>query len=437
VVKLINNKMLKTLKTLLVLFFFSLSATPVLAGFGISPADVYNTHLKPGDNFEKEITLSRSDINEDLKVVVETDLKEAESWFQFEPGKEFVFPTGQSRIILKIKVNVPTNAELKAYQGVIRIKASSVDTKNSGVSIVKGARMEVNLVTTSLDLSTLVVKGMSISEVHDSNPIKLLMNIENKGNTITAPTKVNLEIQDLTQKTIETLEDTSMEKIDPNISKEIVAEFKNNLGGGEYFGLVKVYLDDKLIHSDRLVFKVINTVETNGKLKQVSFINKIINIIKTNKVETVALLLIPLIPIITGLVVYKFGVLLFLKNFFLVGTLVYSILAITIFSFYHFKWKPANMAKPSDVGSVQGVSIEDVSSSTTPKTINNPPLKVDRDNTNGYPIYRTPDLNSAVVYVATENEKLQVIEEKEDWYQVSTNNGTGGWLQKTSVKLSQ
>jgi hypothetical protein len=436
VVKLINNKMLKTLKTLLTLSFFFLFATPALAGFGISPADVYNTHLKPGDNFEKEITLSRSDTDEDLKVVVETDLKEAESWFQFEPGKEFIFPTGQSRLILKIKVNVPNNAELKTYQGIIRIKASSVDTQNSGVSIVKGARMEVNLVTTSLDVSTLVVKGMSISEVHDNDPIKLLMNIENKGNTITAPTKVTLEIQDLTKKTIETLEDSSLEKIDPNISKEIIAEFKNNLGGGEYFGLVKVYLDDKLIHSDRLVFKVINATKTSAQVSQISFLSKFINLIKTNKIETVALLLIPLIPTIIGLVVYKFGVLLFLKKLFLVGTIAYSILAITLLSFYHFKWKPANMAKPDDVGSVQGESVE-VNPTSSPKIIDNSPLKVDRDNTNGYPIYRTPDLNSTVVYFATENEKLQVINEKEDWYQVSTNNGTGGWLQKTSVKSSQ
>jgi hypothetical protein len=436
-VKLTNNKMIKTLKTLLTLSFFFLFATPALAGFGISPADVYNTHLKPGDNFEKEITLSRSDIDEDLKVVIETDLKEAESWFQFEPGKEFIFPTGQSRLVLKIKVNVPNNAELKTYQGIIRIKASSVDTQNSGVSIVKGARMEVNLVTTSLDVSTLVVKGMSISEVHDSDPIKLLMNIENKGNTKTAPTKVTLEIQDLTQKTIETQEDSSLEKIDPNISKEITAEFKNNLKGGEYFGLVKIYLDDKLIHSDRLVFKVINAIETNGQVSKVSLVSKFINLIKTNKVETVALLLTPLIPIIIGLLVYKFGALLFLKKFFLVGTIAYGILTITIFSFYHFKWKPANMAKPGDIGSVQGESIEAPSPTLPPKNIDNSSLKVDRDNTNGYPIYRTPNLNSTVVYVATENEKLQVIDEKEGWYQVSTNNGTGGWLQKTSVKSSQ
>lgn len=84
-VKSINSQMIKKLKLLLILFFFYIFTTPALAGFGVSPADISNNHLKPGDNFEKEITLSRSDINEDLKVTIETDLKEAEDWFQFEP----------------------------------------------------------------------------------------------------------------------------------------------------------------------------------------------------------------------------------------------------------------------------------------------------------------------------------------------------------------
>ena len=33
-----------------------------------------------------------------------------------------------------------------------------------------------------------------------------------------------------------------------------------------------------------------------------------------------------------------------------------------------------------------------------------------------------------------ENEKFTVVEEIEGWYRVSTGNGTGGWLPKTSVK---
>lgn len=435
-VKSINNKMTKIFKLFLIIFCFGFFAKPALAGFGISPADIYNDHLKPGSSFEKDIVLSRSEASEDLKIVIETDLKEAESWFEFEPGKEFIFPAGQSRYTLKIKVNISPQADIKTYQGIIRIKASSVDTKDSGVSIIKGARMEVNLVTTSLDVNTFIVRGMSISKVGVKDPIKLLMNIENNGNTKTALSKVTLEIQDLTQKTIETQEDTSLDKIDPNTSKEIIAEFKNNLGGGEYFGLVKVYLDDEIIHSDRLVFKVIGESAAVSQLGKASFITKFVDLIRANKVETIAILLIPLFPIIIGLVIYKFGFLLSIKSMFLGGTIVYTIIAFALLSLYHFMWKPANMAQPSDVGSVQGESIESSNVATPIPPKSNPPLKVDRKQIDGYPIYRTPDFDSIVVYVAKENEKFQVIDEKNDWYQVLTSNGNGGWLHQNSIKQS-
>ncbi len=421
--------MIKKLKLLLILFFFYIFTTPALAGFGVSPADISNNHLKPGDNFEKEITLSRSDINEDLKVTIETDLKEAEDWFQFEPGKEFIFPTGQARQILKIKVNVPNNAELKTYQGIIRIKASSVDSKNSGVSIVKGARMEVNLVTTSFDINTLVVKGMSILEINNNDPIKLLLNIENKGNTQIAPSKVTIEIQDLTQKTIGILEDTNLEKIDPNTSKEIMAEFKNSLKKGEYFGLIKVYLDNKIIHSDRLVFKVNETSSVNNQQKTSVNNNAVI-------LKHIGYSLILLLPVVIIFILRQKTNNKKLKKLYLFLVFLYLVICVIFCYLYHQKLK-TDMAKPGDIGSVQGDSIVAPTSTPTPITQVNSALKVDQDNTNGYPVYRTPDVNSFVLYRAQEDEELQVIDEQDGWYQVSTSEGIKGWLQKTSVKSSQ
>lgn len=421
--------MIKKLKLLLILFFFYIFTTPALAGFGVSPADISNNHLKPGDNFEKEITLSRSDINEDLKVTIETDLKEAEDWFQFEPGKEFIFPTGQARQILKIKVNVPNNAELKTYQGIIRIKASPVDSKNSGVSIVKGARMEVNLVTTSFDINTLVVKGMSILEINNNDPIKLLLNIENKGNTQIAPSKVTIEIQDLTQKTIGILEDTNLEKIDPNTSKEIIAEFKNSLKKGEYFGLIKVYLDNKVIHSDRLVFKVNETSSVNNQQKTSVNNNAII-------FKYIGYSLVLLLPVIFIIILWKKTNNKKLKKIYLFLIILYPIIY-AIFGYLYYQKLKADMAKPGDTGSVQGDSIVAPTSTPTPVTQVNSALKVDQDNTNGYPVYRTPDVNSFILYRAQEDEELQVIDEQDGWYQVSTGDGIKGWLQKTSVKSSQ
>jgi hypothetical protein len=178
---------IKLLTLFLIALLPFLMVKPVFAGFGVSPAEIYNDSLKPGAKFEKEIVLSRSDPAENLKVVIETDLGETESWVKFDPGKEFIFPKGQTRKTIKVIVSIPNNAELKNYKGLLRIKASSADSSNSGVSIVQGARMEVTLVTTSINVDILSIKGLNIPDVDFQKPIKLLVNVYNGGNTENDP----------------------------------------------------------------------------------------------------------------------------------------------------------------------------------------------------------------------------------------------------------
>ena len=431
-------KINKLLFLFLILLLPLVLVKPVFAGFGISPAEIYNDHLKPGAVFEKEIVISRSEADEDLKVVIETDLGEAESWIKFEPSKEFVFPKSERRKTIKAIITVPKNVETKNYQGVLRIKASSMDSSGSGVSIVQGARMEVTLVTTSLNVNILNVKGTRLPDVDWQQPLKLFVNIENSGNTEIAPEKIILEIQDLNKSPIETQETTKIEKIGPNTTKEIFVEFKNNLSGGEYFGIVKVYSDSREIYSDRLVFKVNGTDKalSQNKPTKSSFIGRFINLVKNNKTESVAVVSIITLPTLIWYVLSKKSKKIILKKIFFIFTLFYLSISFIILNNYHQK-RISNMARPGDIGSVQGEVTEITPTKTQPPTTdNNSPLIVNQD-TPGYPIYRTPDLSSEIVYTASENEDLSVIDEKEGWFYVSTGNGTGGWLPKTSVKKTE
>lgn len=425
----LNMKLTKLLLLILITFLPLAVVKPVFAGFGISPAEIYNDHLKPGAIFEKEIVISRSEANEDLKVVVETELGEAESWIRFEPSKEFVFPKNENRKTIKAIIAVPKNAETKNYQGVLRIKASSMDSSGSGVSIVQGARMEVTLVTTSLNVNILSVKGTRLPDVDWQQPLKLFANIENSGNTEIAPEKITLEIQDLNKTPVETLETTKIDKIGPNTTKEIFVEFENNLAGGEYFGIVKVFSDGREIYSDRLVFRVRNAPPgTNQQITSTSN-NQII-------FKHIGYIFLLLIPIVIALILRKKTKNKKLKRVYLMFIVFYVVVGTVLIYFYHQKLK-TDMAKPGDIGNVQGETIEITPTEIqSPITNSNTPLIVNQA-TSGYPIYRTPDLKSEVVYTAAEGENLPVIDEAEGWFYVSTGNGTGGWLPKTSVKKTE
>ena len=421
-------KINKLLFLFLILLLPFVLVKPVFAGFGISPGEIYNDTLKPGSKFETEIVLSRSEADEDLKIIIETELGETESWIKFEPSKEFLFLKGEKRKTIKAVVDVPNNAPTKNYKGLIRIKASSVDPANSGVSIVQGARMEVTLVTTSLNINLLTVKSTKIPEVSEGKSIILYANIENNGNTEIAPDKVTLEIQRLNKDFVETQEITKIEKIAPNTTKELVLEFKNNnLPSEEYFGIVKVFSEGKEIYSNRLVFRVLGSHSDGAK--QVLATDNIIIF------KHIGYGLIFLIPIVIVSILRKKTDKKKQKKMYLLSIFVYIILATILLYFYHQKLK-SDMAKPGDVGDVQGEIIEVLPTESLTQTNDSSSLIVNQENA-GYPIYRTPDINSTIVYTATEDETFTVISQIEGWYQVSTKNGTGGWLPQTSVKKSE
>ena len=421
-----SNKLLFVFFALILPLFI---VKPVFAGFGISPAEIYNDHLKPGAVFEKEIVISRSEANEDLKVVIETELGEAENWIKFEPSKEFVFPKNESRKTIKAIITVPKNAQTKDYKGLLRIKASSMDSSASGVSIVQGARMEVTLVTTSLNVNNLSVKGIRITDTEWQKPINLFANIENSGNTQLAPEKIILEIQNLNKEILETQEVTKIEKVDPNTTKEIFVEFKNNLTAGEYFGIVKIFSDNREIYSDRLVFKITGGPAADGGQ---SVLSKSENSILF---KHVGYLFLSLIPVVILSILTKKTNKKKMKRIYLLFIVLYLIIATMLVYFFHQK-RRNDMAKPGDIGNVQGETIE-ITPTTVPAPVtnNSAPLIVNQTNS-GYPIYRTPDFNSAIIYTAEEDETFTVISQIEGWYQVSTGNGTGGWLPQNSVKKS-
>ncbi len=297
------------------------------------------------------------------------------------------------------------------------------------INIVQGARMEVTLVTTSLNVNILNIKGTRIPDTEWQKPIKLFTNVENSGNTELAPEKIILEIQNLNKEVIETQEVTKIEKIDPNTTKEISVDFKNNLSTGEYFGIVKIFSDGREIYSNRIVFKVFGSPSGESQPAVSSTNNKIIY-------KHIGYLFLSLIPIIVATILRKKTNKKKMKKIYLLFIILYLIVATILIYFFHQNRKN-NMTKPGDVGFVQGETTE-IIPTVIPSTpvANNPPLIVNEEKT-GYPIYRTPDINSAIVYTASENETFSVISQIDGWYQVSTKNGTGGWLPQNSVKKSE
>jgi len=443
-------------KVILTLLFLGLAGAALppkaLAGFGVSPAIIKNEVLKPGSHLEKDIYLSRSDPDEDLEITIEPDLQEMNNWITFQPGNKFIFQKGERLFHLKAIFDVPKDAPYKRFAGAIRIKAQNPAVEEGGVSVVKGARLEVNLLTTEIDIADLLVRAIKVVEnVRPGQPLTIGLLIENQGNVPASP-ECQIKITTLDGKPLETIDSDPIEAIPALQMKEVLAHFHPGEPKGEYFAEVKVFLGQKILREEKVVFKILEPLPT--PTPTLSTGQKMGNMIKKINLPPKAVL-----PVLAGLVwlVMIGGLVLAgaksrqrvrkLIFWALAGAIVLISLtaAVTIVTISLFYQKSgAQIAREEK--RVMGASVEEPVLTITPTVMPTPQqrLKIEpvvglkvvntRPEANRYEIYKEPNKGSSVIYTAVEGEQFWVIKETDGWYEVQLRTGETGWLPKTSVK---
>jgi len=268
----VQNK-LKLIFVLVVLFIAWCPGTH--AGFGISPPYFENSQLVPGSHYEQVITLLRSSAEEDLQAEVQIKAPKIEKWLKVEQGNSFIIKKGLLQVPIKIIADVPKDAEIGEYKGYINIRVSPIDTvQKAGVSIALGARIEIKLTLTNVVFSNFIVHLVSVPDFELlGRPwnwpfisklfnylfyrIRIAMDIENTGNTKTAPTKVHIDVYDLTEtKLLQSSDDKSIEKIDSFTTRTVMADFPAKLGVGQYWSNIKIYKDNDIINTYKIAFSV-------------------------------------------------------------------------------------------------------------------------------------------------------------------------------------
>lgn len=256
------------IKLIPICLIFLLFANWALAGFGISPPYVINDRLVPGAVYEQKISMSRSDVQEDLKVQITVDAPEIQSWLSFDKGNEFVFPKGEKQTEMIVKVSVPEDAVLKNYKGYIRVRVVPLEAIESGqVAVALGARIDVDLLVGNGNIFDFLVRFINISKSESKawplslfDKIKISLRVENTGNIESSPTRVHLDVYDSLEKNIlEASDQTELEKIKPFETKEILVQFPTKLEPGTYYGVVSVYKNEEISRREKIIFDVEKT----------------------------------------------------------------------------------------------------------------------------------------------------------------------------------
>lgn len=262
----------------LILVIFLAWGNVAQAGFGISPPYVKTSKpIFAGAHYEQRITLLRSSAEEDLQAKITINAPEVASWVSVDKGDVFDLPKGELQVPMVIRVDVPNDAEIGNYKGYINVRIAPKEggPAGSGVAIALGARVDIDLDVTDETFAEFLVRNIDIPDFetlpfpwkmkifsHFFYKVKVVLDIENSGNVKIAPTKVSLDVYDLTEREmLESYIDKSIEEIDPFARKNISADFRTKLSPGQYWGTVKVYKDNDVIRKDKIAFTVFKSGE--------------------------------------------------------------------------------------------------------------------------------------------------------------------------------
>lgn len=395
----------------------------VSAGLGISPGNIINATLLVGSVYKQDIVISQSDPTEDMQITISADVPDATNWFSFTPGEQFVIPAGEKTYTATVVVTVPKDAALRKYTGAIRVTAVPRDAANNGgVSVTKGARIEVDLTTTNQGYSEILVRSVDITDAAQGEQLSLTIRAENKGNTLAAPTKVTVEFQNLNQVPIDTIEFNELDGIPVSETKDLKLSFTHQLPAGEYFAIVKIYSGETVLREERLNFKIAKTDSTSSiaTIDDTSDTNRVLIIAGGVAVVT-----------ITAIVLFRIASRLKQrKNQAYVATMVVLVAVSGLFIYtQNFTSAPTNPNQR-----VSGIYSDNSKVESTKTDLEAPPVVTRVKEKVGYDVYSEPADNAAIVYTAKENEELTVLEEQSGWYKVNLPTGGSGWIKTGDVK---
>ena len=243
------------LTIILFAIFFQLSTSSLQASFGISPAEITYEYLRPGTSIEKEFLLSRSTADYPARIEIEKHVEGANDWIKIEPGNEFEFSQGERTKSMKVIISPPEDVRYRSFTGYIIVKIHE-GSQTTGVAVVKGLGITVDLNTTWVDYVRLLVRELRIPDLFEKDPLMLIIKAQNQGNQSATLDRVEIKVLDTLENEEFTAVHEDFELVEPSITKELAINFENDLTSGEYQADIKVFYQDQ-IKEDSLFFNVL------------------------------------------------------------------------------------------------------------------------------------------------------------------------------------
>lgn len=245
--------------SLVVVFAQKVSAAS--SSIGVSPSQIANDLLVPGATYSTTLVVSRAVATDEVSAKVELFADSFSSWISFPQGNSVKLVKGAQRANLPVTITVPADAKIGNYSGNLRLTITN--TQEGQINIVPGVRVDISLKVTNDAVEGIKILYIKMLESAFGSPYVVVLQISNTGNVETRPDTITLEIFDIAEKKLRELTYEFSEKVPAFLTKELQAfvQDTNPLSVGEYWAVVTVKKDGKVIATEKVAFRVGEAVQ--------------------------------------------------------------------------------------------------------------------------------------------------------------------------------
>lgn len=424
------------------------------SGFGIAPADFNVDFLQPGSTYTKSYLVSRSGDLSAMNVVIEPDMGEVNDWLTFSPSKRFTFAKGVSKMEFKVTINVPDTAEYKPYPGTFTLRAVPADAEIKGVTIAQGLQLTGDIVVTEEEIVRLEIKDITAEDIEFGKPVVIKVTGENLGNVDTTPT-LKVKISTLQDELLEEHDVANLQAIKSGETSDVTGNFRTELEKGEYFMDVQAFLGEDLKYEKRLILNIVDKKAPvqAGTTKEDS-LSSITSFIKENSTYFWIVLAAAGVGLLALILINVFWTsreregkatedTISVAGGSKQSTRIALSVAFGLLTTFALLVSSSSNIEPNEIKiidrrpEVQGTS-DSLNQPTLPRQ---PMLKVVESAVEStgtpFPVYESASIDSNVIYEAKDDEKLEVVKESGNWYQVKLyvdGIERDGWVSKSIVK---
>lgn len=241
--------------------FFLLFSSPIFAqeqkSIGLTPSSLSFNKFLRSSHYEQQFFLTFSRENQNSKIKIYKNNKEGSNWIKILPQDEFEIKAGQTDLKFTVSIDIPSNAEQKKYELKINIERISIQ-ESSQIAVMTAVELPIKFEVTNEKVEDWEIRNAEIKNIKEVEPLKLVLKVNNKGNSAIVVPKVVVIIKDNSYQELKKFEENGKQSINAYETKDIEFVFKNHsLKSGEYIADIKVFDDNDLVkYSNSVIFIV-------------------------------------------------------------------------------------------------------------------------------------------------------------------------------------